>query len=456
MRDQQAVGRAAPYISTDDEESQIRTSEGSTSRYRRFVASSYHPDAHRANRGGKYFQTIIHVICLIQLAVVWYAAAIFFPPEYRWNRSMQGLFWMEGALIRGNGTDTVCPKETLCSVGWGEISLLMVSRLTAFMMYVTIMLVFFTKCHSMTHFLARTYVAELIPIEYLHRTHKNQGMLFFVLAVLHTLGHLVRWALRAELSRMLLKTVGMSGIFAMLLMVVIVAPMAAPALKRRLSFELRISLHAGRHVEVLLLALLLLHATRAGVITLILAGVWMLDRLYMLLYRTHRLNTVELTRLHEGGDKDESVGVQMLWKNPEGFNPTSGEYVLIQFPWLEEGGGEWHAFSMYMREATKEGLSIARPGMSPRASIAGGGRVHRAASVRTSIRRSMRESSRWMEVPPAVSEEPMEESVEDRSSTRSSFRSALTEVVDHTFDSSGLDHEARGGEPRSSHGPPFN
>ena len=117
MRDQQAVGRAAPYISTDDEESQIRTSEGSTSRYRRFVASSYHPDAHRANRGGKYFQTIIHVICLIQLAVVWYAAAIFFPPEYRWNRSMQGLFWMEGALISGNGTDTVTQRRCAPSVG---------------------------------------------------------------------------------------------------------------------------------------------------------------------------------------------------------------------------------------------------------------------------------------------------------------------------------------------------
>ena len=249
---------------------------------------------------------------------------------------MQGLFWMEGALIRGNGTDTVCPKETLCSVGWGEISLLMVSRLTAFMMYVTIMLVFFTKCHSMTHFLARTYVAELIPIEYLHRTHKNQGMLFFVLAVLHTLGHLVRWALRAELSRMLLKTVGMSGIFAMLLMVVIVAPMAAPALKRRLSFELRISLHAGRHVEVLLLALLLLHATRAGVITLILAGVWMLDRLYMLLYRTHRLNTVELTRLHEGGDKDERGCADAVEKSG-GLQPHLGRVRAHPVP-LARGG----------------------------------------------------------------------------------------------------------------------
>ena len=239
--------------------------------------------------------------------------------------------------------------------------------------------------HSMTHFLARTYVAELVPIEYLHATHKTQGLLFFVLAVLHTLGHLIRWGVRGEMQRMFSKTVGVSGIIAMLLMCVIVAPMAIPPIKRRLSFELRIDLHAGRVVEVLLLASLLAHATRAGVITLCIVGVWGLDKLYMLLFRTFRLEVVELTRLddgaEEGRDKNaDAVGVQMLWRNPDGFEPVSGEYVLVQFPWLEKGGDEWHPFSMYMREATAEGLSIARRS-SGRTSCVGGGRVHRKSSL---------------------------------------------------------------------------
>jgi hypothetical protein len=336
--------REAPEVST-------RFSSFS-SRFSKFRPSSYHPDAHRANRGGKYFQTIVLSVCLIQLLAIWYAVAIFFPPEWTWNRSLKGLFWTDGAFVRGNGTipDTVCPKETLCSVGWAEILLLVLSRLTAFVMYVTIGLVFLTKCHSLTHFLSRTYVAELIPIEYLHATHKQQGMLFFVLAVLHTVGHLIRWSLRAELGRMVLKTVGMSGIIAMLLMIVIVAPMAVEALKKRLSFELRISLHAGRMIELLLLATLLAHATRAGLITFSLAGIWMLDKLYMLLFKTYRLETVELTRLDADGEgSNAATGVQMYWRNPDGFNPNSGEYVLVQFPWLEEGGDEWHAFSMYMR-----------------------------------------------------------------------------------------------------------
>jgi hypothetical protein len=59
---------------------------------------------------------------------------------------------------------------------------------------------------------------------------------------------------------------------------------------------------------------------------------------------------VELTRLDADGEgSNAATGVQMYWRNPDGFNPNSGEYVLVQFPWLEEGGDEWHAFSMYMR-----------------------------------------------------------------------------------------------------------
>ncbi len=49
-------------------------------------------------------------------------------------------------------------------------------------------------------------------------------------------------------------------------------------------------------------------------------------------------------------------GCQMLWRNPEGFKAKSGEYVKVRLPWMEEKGKEWHPFSLYLREATKEGL----------------------------------------------------------------------------------------------------
>jgi len=46
----------------------------------------------------------------------------------------------------------------------------------------------------------------------------------------------------------------------------------------------------------------------------------------------------------------------MLWHNPKGFNVKSGEYVKVKLPWLREGGDEWHAFSIYLQEATEQGL----------------------------------------------------------------------------------------------------
>ena len=45
----------------------------------------------------------------------------------------------------------------------------------------------------------------------------------------------------------------------------------------------------------------------------------------------------------------------MLWHNPNGFRPKSGEYVKIQCPWLSKGGNEWHPFSIYLKESTELG-----------------------------------------------------------------------------------------------------
>lgn len=79
------------------------------------------------------------------------------------------------------------------------------------------------------------------------------------------------------------------------------------------------------------------------------SGLWLADYLYGYLFKTYRLDLVEFTPL-----PDES-GVQMLWRNPPGFNANSGEYVQIKLPWLSEGGQEWHPFSIYLKERTERG-----------------------------------------------------------------------------------------------------
>ena len=103
---------------------------------------------------------------------------------------------------------------------------------------------------------------------------------------------------------------------------------------------------------------------------------WALDYLYILLFRTFRLDVVELTRLEDGG-------VQMLFTNPTGFEPHAGEFIKVKFPWLKRGGEEWHAFSFYMREATARGLSAARPSITKRLGAAplGGGKGTRYGVV---------------------------------------------------------------------------
>ena len=80
------------------------------------------------------------------------------------------------------------------------------------------------------------------------------------------------------------------------------------------------------------------------------SGLWLLDNLYGKFFKTYRLDIVEFSPL------PDRAGVQMLWRNPPGFNANSGEYVKVQIPWLSRGGSEWHPFSVYLKEQTAEGL----------------------------------------------------------------------------------------------------
>lgn len=47
--------------------------------------------------------------------------------------------------------------------------------------------------------------------------------------------------------------------------------------------------------------------------------------------------------------------MQLLWRNPPNFKANSGEYVQVRIPWLQKGAREFHPFSIYMQEGTKEG-----------------------------------------------------------------------------------------------------
>ena len=296
---------------------------------------------------------------------VWYAAAIFFVPSA--HMAAPALLWTPGATTWLNGTLTCCPKPALCSEGWAQFWLLVAARLSAFAMYPSLLLIFFSKCHASLRFLSRSFVAELLPFAHLHSMHTVQGAILAGLALFHTLVHLVRWGLRGELATYCGRWAGMSGLFGTALMLATTCSMLLPRLRRcggrrggRLTallaavgnapFERRFRVH---YLFVPLALVLCYHAPRLMTLTLVAACVWTSDYTYQLICCTYRLDVVEFTRLVDGG-------VQVLWTNPPGFRPNSGEFVKVLIPWLPgRWGSQWHPFSLYLREATAKGLMVA-------------------------------------------------------------------------------------------------
>ena len=267
----------------------------------------------------------------------------------------------------------ICPRASICSEGVAQVILIALARISAFALYVCMAWTFASKMHSWHHFLSSTYAENIFPFESMHKVHHRQGTYFAALALLHTIVHIIRWGLRKELGTIGLESAGVSGYFAMFFMVVVIWSMTLAKKVKWMKFEHRFNLHWLFSGVVFALCF---HTKRTTIITLFFAGSWFADYIYGYLFRTHRLDIAEFTTLADG------KGTQMLWRNPSGFHPKSGEFVRIQIPWLTEGGSEWHPFSLYMEEATEEGIQEMRKKSSVLGEDAKGGqRVSPSKSV---------------------------------------------------------------------------
>jgi len=293
-----------------------------------------------------YFTFYLVIWGMPTLLLMWYASAILFPTHIR--EKYQLVLWTNGVLTTAEDgvTPLICPRVSICSEGILQIILISLARLTAFASYVTMGITFISKMHSANHVLSSTYASTRIPFTKFHDIHRFQGMMYASLATVHTLVHLIRWIIRKEMYDRSISLVGVSGYFSILCMFVIIGSMSSVA-KMYLAFEQRLNLHWVFLVQAIFLCF---HHPRTMKVILTFVGLWSVDYLYGILCRTHRLEVVEFTCL------PEDAGTQLLWRNPKGFNPRSGEYVKIQIPWLNQGSNQWHPFSLYLREATKEGL----------------------------------------------------------------------------------------------------
>ena len=192
---------------------------------------------------------------------VWYSCAALFPLEARARAPW--LLWSDGALVRVDGVPEICPRESICSQGVFQIVLISLARLSAFASYPIMMMTFMSKMHSTIHFLSDTYLGNFIPFAALHGVHRSMGLAYFLLAWLHTITHVIRYSVRLQVAEQLGSTVGVSGIFAIFAMTLVVWGMTL-AKRGHWSFEQRFNFH---WMFLLLLGALLFHPTRTLIIT---------------------------------------------------------------------------------------------------------------------------------------------------------------------------------------------
>ena len=113
--------------------------------------------------------------------VVWYAAAILFPPEASKNSLAKYFLWTDGALTYNDeGHPILCPRSSICSEGVFQIIMIALARIIAFASYVFMTFTFVSKMHFFTRWLSSTYMRKYIPFENLHFVHTFIAKLYGV------------------------------------------------------------------------------------------------------------------------------------------------------------------------------------------------------------------------------------------------------------------------------------
>jgi len=272
------------------------------------------------------------LVLLPSLILCLYASLVFLPES----------FIGPGLLhYNQNGTISVCPRRTICSEGPVQLILIAISRLSAYTLYISLVLAMLSKCYCSVHFLSSTMLAVWLPFQWVHELHVVAGKIVFWASIVHTLPHLARWGLRAgsdEIIEMsLVHKTGASGLAALLLLIVAVLPMWRLKCVQRCcnaSFERRHWMHL---CAIGMFVALLWHHPNLRVFCMAVLLIWGCDRVYLVLTKTRRVDEVSFMRLDDGS-------VQMHWRNPPGVHFKAGEYVRVMVPAIST---ELHPFSVF-------------------------------------------------------------------------------------------------------------
>jgi len=192
----------------------------------------------------------------------------------------------------------ICPRETVCATDTLSIILLALARCSAFFDYPLYMMIILSKCHNINNVCRRTVLREWIDFADMHKVHKIFGIVVGIETMFHSFFHMLRWGLNSDISLLWTTATGKTGLIAAIMTPIICWPMAVPAIKQRLAFEVRKGLH---YLSLVWIFALVFHApSRIYYLIGIPALVYLMDYLFGYFVRNNLIENVHFERYGNG------------------------------------------------------------------------------------------------------------------------------------------------------------
>lgn len=285
-----------------------------------------------------------HAIFLFSLvSLVFITLQLLLPPPFGMRMTSEEV--AEIGIVDGceDGLERcICPRETICATDTASMVLLVLAKGAIVFGYPLYMMLFLSKAHNLNNVLRRTVLREWIDFADMHLVHSVFGVITGVLIAIHSVLHLIRWALDKDMMGVWESTTFITGMVAAICTVLIVLPMGMQSLKTW-SYELRKGLHYLSWVWALSL---LWHAPyRIAYLIGIPALVYLVDYLVGMFVRNLLIDNVYFERY---GEK----GVALHFSNPKGYDCSKTSYVYVMCPWISKW--QWHAFSVFPEPSRKD------------------------------------------------------------------------------------------------------
>ena len=217
--------------------------------------------------------------------------------------------------------------------------LLLLAKTTGLCMYVTLILIIFSKCYFFRWKLNSLHISEWINIPASDAVHYRFGTNLLHLAVIHTLSHIARMLLNGSLRFQTIQEsfflwpllCGWIGFFSILALCL---PFKINRLRDYLDYEFIKLCHTG--CVILFLLCSIFHYIRLRYLCSFLLCTYLVDKLLGYTLRTYFVTTPYFFPI--------ANGTMIEFIPPQGFEVKAGSYIYINIPWISKI--EWHPFSV--------------------------------------------------------------------------------------------------------------